>query len=105
MRSSAAASTVANLGARCTMRYSALIATVALPIRDLTRVDAGTAESAAPHSGRHSPGFVGRQSSAWRHTAAKDRTFKTVRPNQGTASGTCSDPQTGVVVNHQDRPG
>jgi hypothetical protein len=23
-----------------------------------------------------------------RHTAAKDRTFKTIRPNQGTASGT-----------------
>jgi len=24
-----------------------------------------------------------------RHFAAKDRTFKTVRPNQGTASGAC----------------
>jgi len=40
-----------------------------------------------------------------RHTAAKDRTFKSVRPNQGTAQRDCSDPQTVVVLNHQDRPG
>ena|SRR5450631_304905 len=51
--------------------------------------------------------------------AAKDRNFKTVRLNQGTATETvpirrsesgnrhrdCSDPQMAVVVNHQDRPG
>jgi hypothetical protein len=44
---------------------------------------------------------------AWvRLSAAKDRTFKTVRPNQGTASGTVPiRRQTAAVVNHQDRPG
>jgi hypothetical protein len=36
-----------------------------------------------------------------RHIAAKDRTFKTVRPSQGTASGT-ADPQTAVVCDPQD---
>src|SRR5665811_1985797 len=36
--------------------------------------------------------------------AAKDRTFKSVRPNQGTAQRDCCDPQTVVVLNHQDRP-
>jgi hypothetical protein len=37
--------------------------------------------------------------------AAKDRTFKTVRPESGNRQRDCSDPQTAAVVNHQDRPG
>jgi len=37
--------------------------------------------------------------------AAKDRTFKTVRPESGNRQRDCSDPQTAVDVNHQDRPG
>jgi hypothetical protein len=37
--------------------------------------------------------------------AAKDCTFKTVPPNQGTASGTVPIRRRPSLVNHQDRPG
>ena len=39
------------------------------------------------------------------HSAAKDRTFKTCPPESGNRQRDCSDPQTAVVGNHQDRLG
>ena len=57
--------------------------------------------------GRHRPTHSSACYAGWTTCVIppKDRTFKTVRPNLGTASRDCSDPQTAVVVNHQDRPG
>ena len=40
-----------------------------------------------------------------RHSAAKDRTLQDSPSESGNRQRDCSDPQTAVVVNHQDRPG